>query len=54
MLLIPTLRRQRQINSRLTWLIYKARNKIINSRSAGQWWCKPLIPALGRQRQVDL
>jgi hypothetical protein len=21
---------------------------------AGQWWCIPLIPALGRQRQVDL
>jgi hypothetical protein len=21
---------------------------------AGQWWCMPLIPALGRQRQVDL
>jgi hypothetical protein len=21
--------------------------------TAGQWWCTPLIPALGRQRQVD-
>jgi hypothetical protein len=21
---------------------------------AGQWWCMPLIPALGRQRQSDL
>ena len=20
---------------------------------AGQWWCRPLIPALGRQRQED-
>jgi hypothetical protein len=20
---------------------------------AGQWWCRPLIPALGRQRQAD-
>jgi hypothetical protein len=20
---------------------------------AGWWWCTPLIPALGRQRQVD-
>jgi hypothetical protein len=20
---------------------------------AGLWWCTPLIPALGRQRQVD-
>jgi hypothetical protein len=23
------------------------------SRGAGQWWRTPLIPALGRQRQVD-
>jgi hypothetical protein len=22
-------------------------------RRVGQWWCTPLIPALGRQRQVD-
>ena len=21
---------------------------------SGQWWCTPLIPALGSQRQVDL
>jgi hypothetical protein len=21
--------------------------------SVGQWWCMPLIPALGRQRQED-
>jgi hypothetical protein len=21
--------------------------------SAGQWWCTPLIPAPGRQRQAD-
>jgi hypothetical protein len=21
---------------------------------SGQWWCKPLIPALRRQRQADL
>jgi hypothetical protein len=24
-----------------------------NSYFAGRWWCAPLIPALGRQRQVD-
>ena len=22
--------------------------------TAGQWWCTPLIPALRRQKQVDL
>ena len=21
---------------------------------SGQWWCTPLVPVLGRQRQVDL
>jgi hypothetical protein len=25
-----------------------------NKNLAGQWWSKPLIPAPGRQRQVDL
>ena len=24
-----------------------------NNILTGQWWCRPLIPALGRQRQVD-
>jgi hypothetical protein len=24
-----------------------------NQRSCRAWWCMPLIPALGRQRQVD-
>jgi hypothetical protein len=28
------------------------KNKIKKSL-ARQWWCTPLIPALGRQRQVD-
>jgi hypothetical protein len=23
------------------------------TETAGQWWRRPLIPALGRQRQVD-
>jgi hypothetical protein len=22
-------------------------------KCSGQWWCTPLIPALGRQRQAD-
>jgi hypothetical protein len=27
--------------------------EIENLGKAGQWWRMPLIPALGRQRQVD-
>jgi hypothetical protein len=27
--------------------------KLKKKKEAGQWWRKPLIPALGRQRQVD-
>jgi hypothetical protein len=27
--------------------------QVKSSVRAGQWWCTPLIPALGRQRQVD-
>jgi hypothetical protein len=26
---------------------------ILMKRNARQWWCMPLIPALGRQRQED-
>jgi hypothetical protein len=26
----------------------------INKQTAGLWWCMPLIPALGKQRQADL
>jgi hypothetical protein len=37
-------------NPENTWLIIKYnKNKI----TAGWWWRTPLIPALGRQRQVD-
>jgi hypothetical protein len=25
----------------------------LKKKNAGQWWRTPLIPALGRQRQVD-
>jgi hypothetical protein len=28
-------------------------NNPIKKWGAGQWWCTPLIPALGRQRQVN-
>ena len=27
---------------------------LVNKRSSSQWWCAPLIPALRRQRQVNL
>jgi hypothetical protein len=27
--------------------------RVLQGSAAGQWWRKPLIPALGRQRQVD-
>jgi hypothetical protein len=25
----------------------------LKSKTSGQWWCTPLIPALGRQRQAE-
>jgi hypothetical protein len=31
----------------------KGRNFIEKKNAVGQWWHMPLIPALGRQRQVD-
>jgi hypothetical protein len=31
----------------------KERPYLKNKVDTGQWWCMPLIPALGRQRQVD-
>lgn len=36
----------------VVWIHLK--NKIDNKYLAGQWWCKPLIPALKRQSQEDL
>jgi hypothetical protein len=29
------------------------RNNFKRRRRARHWWCTPLIPALGRQRQAD-
>ena len=31
----------------------KKREREQASKQAGWWWCRPLIPALGRQRQAD-
>jgi hypothetical protein len=31
----------------------KLKKKKKEKEATGQWWCMPLIPALGRQRQVD-
>jgi hypothetical protein len=33
--------------------VNKKQNNNNNNKTAGQWWCTPLIPALGRQRQAD-
>jgi hypothetical protein len=37
------------------WSIYSMEyySTIKNNDFAGQWWCTPLIPALGRQRQAN-
>lgn len=33
----------------------KSRNQITNKMiGLAMWWCTPLIPVLGRQRQLDL
>jgi hypothetical protein len=34
-------------------LAIKKIKRIKKKKKAGQWWCTPLIPALGRQRQAD-
>jgi hypothetical protein len=46
--------REMQITTALRFHLTPVRMaKIKNSGDAGWWWCTPLIPALGRQRQVD-
>lgn len=30
------------------------RGSVQKGKQAGQWWCLPLIPSLGRHRQVEL
>jgi hypothetical protein len=32
---------------------YKFKNILKISTASWTWWCTPLIPALGRQRQAD-
>jgi hypothetical protein len=35
-------------------VIFKSiKEYILKRKPAGQWWLLPLIPALGRKRQVD-
>jgi hypothetical protein len=34
-------------------LIYIKYINLKKKKKAGWWWCMPLIPALGRQRQVN-
>jgi hypothetical protein len=34
-------------------LLKEVNTKLNEKISARQWWCRPLIPALGRQRQAD-
>jgi hypothetical protein len=29
-------------------------NKLVFKTKVGQWWCTPLFPAQGRQRQADI
>jgi hypothetical protein len=42
---------------KVTWAIILSRLDMTHPfeklSEAGQWWCMPLIPALGRQRQAD-
>jgi hypothetical protein len=38
----------------LLFLLFSSYHSHLSHTLAGQWWCTTLIPALGRQRQVDL
>jgi hypothetical protein len=33
--------------------LYSDKDEIRKGRESPAWWCTPLIPALGRQRQAD-
>jgi hypothetical protein len=53
--LIPALGKQKWGNlcDSQSYRIAKKKKKLRMSATAGQWWHRPLIPALERQRQVD-
>jgi hypothetical protein len=51
-----SLQRQAELNSFVMFLKKKNRLAVLFLRVKGlarQWWCTPLISALGRQRQTD-
>jgi hypothetical protein len=51
--MLVTILRYPIILSKLVWWMRKEPLKKKKIHLAGEWWCMPLIPALGRQRQVN-
>jgi hypothetical protein len=47
------LKRDKYLKIILYYFIIKTKKQKTRKR-ARQWWCSPLIPTLGRQRQADL
>jgi hypothetical protein len=36
------------------WARIQSKAYLKNQNKAGQWWLTPLVPALGRQRKIEL